>query len=185
MFLFLLIFDPHRQDSRRSVGSPSVGSLFCAYHAITSIAQKLLSVKGFSSKIKNISNAISKSKLPDNVVVHRGLGEKGFQNWLGINPYKLDPEEMNKLKKSLVNSEVVEKGFMSTTAFSEVRPAFRGGVELELHLPKGTEALYVAPYSTWGKTEAEVLLQKNSKFVVDEVISNGRSVTKLIMHLVS
>lgn len=108
--------------------------------------------------LANLDSVISKNVISEDVVVYRGLGD-GF--------------DANKLS---VGDSFMDKGYTSTSMLPDGVAEFNYQTELQIALPKGTNAV---PMNTAlrGKaerpSERELLLGRNSKFRVVEKIKNG------------
>lgn len=146
--------------------------------------------------IENMTSAIKECGLNDDTWVRRGVSEKGLTGLLQTTTEELHSSDF---RKRIINTECIEKGFMSAgvskdTGFS--------GINLEICLPKGTQAIYAEPFSQYGGTndngtwdgiekasyiggEAEIIIQRNSKFKVKElkIDSDGR-ITDVILFLI-
>lgn len=128
------------------------------------------------SQIRHITEAISQTKLEQDMILHRGIDRAAFSKMVGIKEEALTPEIADKL----VGVTGVDKAFMSTGSY-------KGGglhrqVSLEILAPKGTEALYAEPFSAYGfgagrswdgvspqtsfSGECETLLQRGSSFMI-------------------
>lgn len=136
-------------------------------------ADRLSEVPG-SDKVfsaAELDSAISKSKLPEDLVLYRG--------------FKYDPKTFGGLD-SMVGTEIVDSGFISTTASERTAQSFaRGDLRkdqrraiLQIETPKGTEALnfHSIEESVITSLEQEILLGRGSKFRVKDFIDNGASV---------
>lgn len=129
--------------------------------------------------IDDCTSALSKTKIADDVLVYRGMGsQKSVARLFGITEAELaDPNVI----PSLIGKTVTEKGFMSTA----ITPGRAwSGAKLEVYLPKGANAMFVDPISQYSG-ELELLVQRNSTFVVKDIISDASgNVSKIVMVLV-
>jgi hypothetical protein len=140
---------------------------------------------GILENIKHIEKAINLSSIPQDVILHRYIQRESIKKMMGLS----DDELKSMLKGDLdaiVGKEYVEKGFSSTSVTELDNGVFSfRGVHLEIFAPKGTKGIYTEPFHTtqpsWdGKTipqqisnENELVLQRNTKFRVREVIEEG------------
>ncbi|GII63555.1 hypothetical protein Skr01_36400 [Sphaerisporangium krabiense] len=110
-----------------------------------------------SKVIRDLDSAISKSKLPEDVILHRDVGKPWF-DWLGIDLN--DPASV----KSLIGRVISEKSYLSTAVGR--RAGFHGNLHLVIRAPKGHEGLNMMPLSVYGDDEREILLRRNTRFIV-------------------
>lgn len=105
--------------------------------------------------VKDIDKAFEKASLGSPTTVYRGLG---------------DPDLFAKLAKTLKvgQTAVVDKAYMSTTLVGKGSLFTSGGHRLKILLPKGSKAISLSSLSKSPK-EFEMLLKRNSSFVVKEV----------------
>ncbi len=101
--------------------------------------------------ISNITSAINKSELQEDMVLSRGISDYGAERLFGLPEGYI--KNMDTANMSLLGRIGTEKGFMSTGAakgggFSAITP-----VQLEILAPKGTKALYCEPFSANGEGE--------------------------------
>lgn len=108
--------------------------------------------------IKQCQAALKKASLPEDVIVRRGSGYNMLKE-LGI-----DISEANKDK--LVGGIVQDLGFLSTSP--DPSGGFSSGIEYVIKIPKGSQAMYVAPISQF-HSERELLVNCGGKFMVDDV----------------
>ncbi|TKI36823.1 hypothetical protein FC683_07335 [Bacillus cereus] len=115
-------------------------------------------------KIKNISEALEKKTIPENITVYRycGMAEFGYQISDPI-PSVKDFEEkfLNKIKE--------EKGDMSTSLSSDSTSFGTRKIILRLQVPKGSSGAYVAGLDGFKPAEKEILLDKGSKYRINKV----------------
>ena len=98
-----------------------------------------------NGKIRDMTNAISRSKLDRDCIFYRGTGVHGFEKMMKMEKGGLTPETVN----DLIGKEGTEKGFMSTGSCAG-KGFTDSPVNLEILAPKGTQALYVEPFSACG-----------------------------------
>jgi hypothetical protein len=106
--------------------------------------------------IAAIDRAIAKSRLPNDVVLHRGVG-KSFLDAIGVDIKS--PDEMARLRGRVIT----EPGYLSTSVGK--RAGFDGDVRLMLRVPKGYEALNMLPITKL-ISEREILLPRNTSYIV-------------------
>lgn len=124
--------------------------------------------------IDKMTSAIGRNKLKESVWVRRGISERGLAKFLDLDTIG---------QEDIIGKTFVEKGFMSTGVSND---AGFDGINLKICLPKGTQAVYAEPFSSYGGTntngtwdgkqrgsyvgsEAELIIQRNSKFKVKSV----------------
>ncbi len=106
-----------------------------------------------SSHIEQIDKALSGCKVPEDVVVSRGVD---------LSYLKLHPSEMP-------GEIFTEDGYMSTSLGKDPAAANEPAV-LHLKVPAGTNGMYVGNVSRFGDDEAELLLGHGQKWKVSRVI---------------
>lgn len=116
------------------------------------------SVAGF---VHNLDLAIAKTSLSEDLQVFRGIGSAS---------------RFEALKRNLKAGDtlLLDKGYMSTSLDASRVTMFTQGSEstrLKILLPKGSKALPVGEMTAY-KQEREILLGRNSMFVVREVTEN-------------
>lgn len=123
--------------------------------------------------IKQCQAALKKASLPEEVIVRRGSGYNMLKE-LGI-----DISEANKDK--LIGGIVQDLGFLSTSP--DPSGGFSSGIEYVIKIPKGSQAMYVAPISQF-YSERELLVNCGGKFMVDDVeFSSYGDVKRIYMTL--
>ena len=157
------------------------------------VSEQTKAVQGY---ISSMTSAIKKCRLEDDTWVRRGVSQRGLAGFLQTTTEELYSQD---IRKRIINKECVEKGFMSAGASKDVGFS---GINLEICLPKGTQAIYAEPFSQYGGTndngtwdgieqasyiggEAEMIIQRNSKFKVKDLKTDadGR-ITDLILLLI-
>lgn len=108
--------------------------------------------------IKQCRAALKKASIPEEVIVRRGSGYNMLKE-LGI-----DISEANKDK--LIGGIVQDFGFLSTSP--DPSGGFSSSIEYIIKIPKGSQAMYVAPISQI-PSERELLVNCGGKFMVDDV----------------
>ena len=131
------------------------------------------------TQIKNCTDALKKASLPNDAIVHRGVGSlSSLSKTLGV------PEDMLKDSsaiKSLIGLQYVDPAFGSSGA--STADAW-SGCKLHILLPKGSQAMYIDPVSSM-KGEHEVLINRGAKYVIRDVQSNSKgSVSDLFIELI-
>lgn len=91
------------------------------------------SIKGHDKDVKNLTKAIEKSVVPEDIVVIRGTGDFTIK---AIN------KDLSDLK---VGDRYVELGFLSTAVTAG--GGLGGSYKLRIVIPKGTKAIYAEPFS--------------------------------------
>ena len=144
--------------------------------------------------IEDLTKAIQKSKLDDDVWVVRGSDYNGLAGMIEGDVFSFDdikqivdndPSQLSMLE----GLEVTNHAFTSTGIASDA--GFSGEVKYKIFLPKGTQAIYAEPQSYFGNTisgeeiyevgathrgvgsEAEVILQRGTKFRINKVTPRG------------
>lgn len=141
--------------------------------------------------VKDMTEAIDKCLMPDDVWVRRGVSANGLSALLEIDVEKLKNKDF---QSSVISKECIEKGFMSTGVSKE---AGFSGINLDICLPKGTKAIYAEPFSQYGGTnsngtwdgkekaghigaEAEIIVQRNSTFRIMAIDSDENGMIKRV-----
>lgn len=110
------------------------------------------------SLIKQCQAALKKASLPEETIVRRGSSYNMLRE-LGVNV-----TETNKDK--LIGGIVQDLGFMSTSP--DPHGGFSSGIEYVIKVPKGSQAMYVAPISNY-HSERELLINCGGKYIIDDV----------------
>ncbi|MFN2636895.1 MAG: ADP-ribosyltransferase [Gemmatimonadaceae bacterium] len=108
--------------------------------------------------IDGIDASMAKSVLPEDVIVHRGVGGD-FAARLGANIK--DPESM----RAMIGKVSVEDSYLSTSAGQQA--AFGRDIQLMMRVPKGARAVNVMPISQ-SPNERELLLDRGMTWVVHD-----------------
>lgn len=129
---------------------------------------------------KQMSMPISKTKLPQNMILYRGVDEKGikliFAN-KNISNYINKPvteENLKFVKKILVGAIYEEKGFMSTSY--DITCAKQTKFMFEISAPKNLQAVLMEDLGK--KQEKEILVNYNTKWEVTDVTIEKSKKTK-------
>lgn len=133
-------------------------------------------------QIDGVTSIIEKSSYDFDIWLQRGVHYDGMDKFFGIDRSDFYLPEAD-LAAKLIGTTPTEYGFMST-ACSKGK-GFSGDIILNIYAPKGTKMMYVEPFSAFGNGsgmswdgvskqysiggEAEVLLQRDTKFRVTKV----------------
>lgn len=173
--------DPSLMEWRNYRGSVSYNQMNGA------LRQKDLqnATKAVKDDVRYCTEAIEKCTLPEDVRVSRGLRrgldqfiDDMFKDW----PVKPDKSKFSDktFQQSLIGQRVSDLGFMSTA----VSGGGFSGFKLEIYLPAGTQAAYVAPFSHFG-SEMELLLQQGSRFEIVRIDSDSNGyINNVVLKLV-
>ncbi|MBJ8154290.1 ADP-ribosyltransferase [Bacillus cereus] len=115
-------------------------------------------------KIKNISEALEKKPIPENITVYRycGMAEFGYQI--------SDPlPSVKDFEEKFLNTIKEEKGYMSTSLSSDATSFGIRKIILRLQVPKGSSGVYAAVLDGFKSAEKEILLDKGSKYRIDKI----------------
>ena len=130
-----------------------------------------------SKKIKSMTDALEKSSLKEDIVVHRGIGGS-LPKMLGVDNNTLKNKEF---QQSLRGTVITEKGFFSSGG--AMKDAW-GGTKIHAKVPKGSKAMYVDPISQF-PGEHEFILQRNSSFKITDYVTNDNGIiTDIIVELI-
>lgn len=130
-----------------------------------------------SKKIKSMTDALEKSSLKEDIVVHRGIGGS-LPKMLGVDNSTLKNKEF---QQSLRGTVITEKGFFSSGG--SMKDAW-GGTKIHAKVPKGSKGMYVDPISKF-QGEHEFILQRNSSFKIVDYVANGNgTITDVIVELI-
>lgn len=127
-----------------------------------------------------LSAPISKTRLLQNIILYRGVDEKGFK--LIFADKKLDSyidkpvteENLNVLKQKLTGAVYTEKGFMSTSY--DINCAKQTKFIFEIDAPKNLQAVLIEDLGK--KDEKEVLINRNSQWKVTDIKIDKNKKTK-------
>lgn len=130
-----------------------------------------------SKKIKSMTDALEKSSLKEDIVVHRGIGGS-LPKMLGVDNNTLKNKEF---QQSLRGTVITEKGFFSSGG--AMKDAW-AGTKIHAKVPKGSKGMYADPISQF-PGEHEFILQRNSSFkIVDYVANSNGIITDVIVDLI-
>jgi ADP-ribosyltransferase exoenzyme len=115
--------------------------------------------------IQHLDNAISKSTLTKDVILHRGANYAALGKELAMTILQGNP-------KDAVGATIQDDGFMSTSLGAASR--FKSDVVFQIKAPKGTTGMYVEEHTaTMG--EHEVILPRGTKMKVEDVtVKDGK-----------
>lgn len=127
-----------------------------------------------------LSAPISKTRLPQNMILYRGVDDKGIK--LIFADKKLDSyinkpvseENLKVIKQKLVGAKYEEKGFMSTSY--DINCAKQTKFIFEVNAPKYLQAVLLEDLGK--KAEKEVLVNRNSRWEVTDVTIDKSKKTK-------
>jgi NAD+--asparagine ADP-ribosyltransferase len=112
---------------------------------------------------ENISSALKKANVPEDVVVYRGASKSALGELKDLS------------KEDMVGKVIEDKGFMSTSMLEN--SSFNGDVKMKINVPKETNGAYVGEISYY--PEAEMLLDKGQKMIITEAAED--SIGRLIL----
>ena len=118
-----------------------------------------------------LSAPVSKGRLPQNIILYRGVDEKGIKLIFAdkkINDYVTKPvteDNLKFLRQKLVNAIYTEKGFMSTSY--DINCTKQTKFVFEINAPKNLQAILLEDLGK--KAEKEVLINSNSKWEVTDI----------------
>lgn len=115
-----------------------------------------------NEKILNLSNCLSRVRIPSNIIVYRGTDKSALGD--------LQDLDYDKLK----GKHIIDKAFMSTSMVRNVANKFDKGVLLKISVPAGSSGGYVGTISE--KLEAEILFDKNQILRIDEVVQRENGI---------
>lgn len=139
-------------------------------------------------KISNISNALKKETIPEDIITYRRMGANEFNLDLTSPEYDFNQtENIDKFKEKWLGKTIKVNTFISTTILSNNISAFaKRKLILRLHLPKGTNASYVSVAEGY-KNEYEILIDRGYSYKIDNITkyyddsSLGGKTNKLII----
>jgi len=127
-----------------------------------------------------LSAPISKTRLPQNIILYRGIDEKGMKLIFAdknINQYIDKPvseDNLKILKQKLIGAYYYEKGFMSTSY--DINCAKQTKFIFIVNAPKNLQAILLEDLGK--KSEKEVLINRNSKWEITDIIIDTSKKTK-------
>ncbi|QEL82852.1 lethal factor domain protein (plasmid) [Bacillus sp. JAS24-2] len=119
-------------------------------------------------EVKNISEALNKSSLPEKVVVYRKTGKDSLG--LEINTNFKDQKVIENLKNKLEHSTREEKAFLSTSIANHFSESFDvKSVLYKITVPKGTKAAYIFGDLATYQGESELLIDKGYSYEITKI----------------
>src|SRR5690606_8029751 len=119
----------------------------------------------YNKVVKDLDSALSKSSLPESIIVHRGVGD-GYIAHLGADPGK--PETM----EALVGRDFKEQAFMSTsvgaTSAFDDEP-----VQLRMVATQAHMAISITPPSPDRDNATEVRLARIARYAIHAASEHG------------
>lgn len=147
-----------------------------AYTSMNSYLRGFRSDTKYQKQIETCKNALSKASLPKEVITRRG-SDYNMLNDLGLG--NITPNN----KDRAIGAIVQDKAFTSTSP--DPHGGFSRDIEYVIKVPKGSQAMYVAPISEY-KNEKELLINCGSKYRVEDVeFDSYGSVKKIYMTLIN
>lgn len=129
----------------------------------------------YAYDIEQTTKGLEKTLIAEDVVVYRGMGgANALSDWTGI---PIDSLKETSVQQSLIGSRLTEKAFMSTGTTAS---SAWSGIQLEVYLPKGSQAMYVDPISHYSG-EYEIVVQRNSTFEIKEIKTDSNGYIKSIV----
>ncbi len=134
-----------------------------------------------------LSVPISKTKVPKNIILYRGVDDKGIKLIFAdkkINDYVTKPvneENLKMLKDKLIGATYTEKGFMSTSY--DINCAKPTKFRFEVNTPKNMQAVLIEDLGK--KKEKEVLINKNTRWKVTNISIKTDKKAKRDYYLIS
>lgn len=131
--------------------------------------------------VSDLTEVLEKTRIKDDVILHRGMGWDGLYKSLGL-PSKSALETLLDSDPNALKGVVfTEKGFCSTGISPSA--AF-GGTTMHIFAKAGTKGMYIDPISTF-QGERELLLQRGSVFkIVDYEMKPSGAVTDIFVEIV-
>lgn len=136
---------------------------------------------------KCLSEPISKVKLPQNMILYRGIDEKGIKylfpnkNLADVISKPVSENNLEVLKKQIVGEIYSEKGFMSTSY--DKNCARQTKFMFQVDAPKNLQAVLIEDLGK--KQEKEVLINKNTKWKVTDAKISSDKKTKRDYYLIT
>ena len=136
---------------------------------------------------KCLSTPIAKVKLPQNMILYRGIDEKGMKylfpkkNLANVISKPISENNLELLKKEIVGELYVEKGFMSTSY--DKNCARQTKFMFQVNAPKNLQAVLIEDLGK--KQEKEVLINKNTKWKVSDVKIDSDKKSKRDYYLIT
>ena len=129
--------------------------------------------------VEALDNLIKNNKLKDNMMLYRNDGVGFIESHFGVDISNMDIPTAVKKIKSIGKTEIVDKGFYSTSAIKEDNAFLNRKVHTEIRAKKGTNAFITSNYE-----ESEIILGRSQKFKIIE-ISEGEGKIKIITETIN
>lgn len=165
--------------------------------------------KDYKNVVKNLTNVIEKSEMPESVFLVRGSDKGGLAGLLEGDLLSFDDAkrllnsgDANAIKTALEGQTFTNHSFMSTGISQGT--GFSGEVKYEIFAPRGTHAIYAEPASYFGDTvgmteklyqagqsyssiggEAEVIIQRGTDFRITDVVVDSYDRITIKMEVVN
>ncbi len=136
-----------------------------------------------SKNIDNITDVLNNSTTVEDMIVHRHVEYDGASKFTGLREYQLKDNSIEDLNNILKGKECTDKAFVSTS-IRDFKDELRE-VVYDIYIPKGTKGLYINELSTSYKDiEYEFLLQRETKFKIQEVFKDTDGTLRIVMEVV-
>lgn len=115
--------------------------------------------------VQNIEGALNRAEVPEDIITYRGTTPSALGEIMDLSPEDMVGNILHDdaFVSTSVNPLVVEYGYSEK------------GVTLIIETPKGTPGAYIAPVSTIGLGEAELLLNKGQDMLILEVVDPNKN----------
>ncbi len=121
-----------------------------------------------TKEINMLSNIIENHTIKEDMILYRKTSVNGFSELFKINANNLKGKTTEELRKLLKGKEAIEDAFSSTSIID--RGAEMGGIHIKMFAPKGTKGIYINEISEYKDIEYEMLLQKGTKYKINDII---------------
>ena len=125
---------------------------------------------GNAEIVENISKALNKCELPEDIIVHRITSKSALGK---LKDYPIE---------KLVNKIIDEKAFMSTSLLE--KSTFTGNLKLIIEAPKGSTAAYIADLSRCFN-EYEVLFDKGQEMMIKSATQLDNGQLELVVRILN
>jgi len=170
-----VISDEEREGVRTYTGS--------AYTNMNQYLRGITDNNRFPEEIKNCTSALEKASMPERTIVTRGSGWGAIEGLVGEGNGKELLERLRNGELDVLNGAILnDKGFLSTTP--DLSGGFDGSVRYMISIPEGAQAMYVDSISKY-RGELELLIQRDSKFLVHEVTEGWDSNIVIYMSMLT
>ena len=146
------------------------------------------------NRLNNATDIISKSTYDFDMWLQRGVKYSGMEKFFRCDLSLLERGSQKELEAALLNTTPTEYAFMScgSNKGSGLNVSGGDGITLNVYCPRGTQMMYVEPFSAYGGghvgkswdgkqkqahfgSEVETLLQQGTQFRVTKVERSGRT----------